>query len=125
VKIESRGDRVKCYLDGRLLQEATRGSFDRIYASAGRDERTGEYVVTVVNPFGDPLRATVAFDGATLPSGDVRLEILTGARPGDDNTLDDPHRVAPRFESARFGGGSELTRTYPSYSATVLRVSER
>jgi len=125
VRVELRGTTVKCYLDGRLVQEATRGSFDRIYASAGRDERAGDYVVTVVNPFGEPLRATVAFDGAALPAGEVRATILSGAHPGDENSLEAPHRVAPRVETARFDGGFELTRTYPPYSATVLRVSER
>jgi alpha-L-arabinofuranosidase len=125
VRIESRGDRVKCYLDGKLLQETTRGSFDRIYATAGRDERTGEWVVTVVNPFGQPLRATVSFDGAVLPAGEVRATLLTGARAGDENTLEQPHRVAPRSETDRFGGGAEHTRTYPPFSATVLRLPGR
>ena len=125
VRVELRGSSVKCYLDGKLLQEATRGAFDRVHASAGRDERTGEYVVTVVNPFAETLRATIDFGREALPAGALRSTILTGAEPGVENTREHPRAVAPRHESAEFPGGSEITRTFPAHSATVMRLRAR
>ena len=63
---------------------------------------------------------TLKFNGAGLGSGATAL-VLTSERPQDENSLDEPTKVAPvkqRLES----NGSVLQHTFPPNSVTVLRV---
>ena len=51
VKIEIRGNSVKGYLDGKLVQEVsdTRANVKSLCASASRDDKSGDIILKVVN----------------------------------------------------------------------------
>lgn len=123
IKVELRGLEVKCWLDGRLVHEIRRQRrvVDHLFASATRDDTTGDLILKVVNAAPVPLETTleIAGAGALAPQGQAIL--LTGASPKDENTLDQPHRVAPRTETVAVTG-PRWTRTFPPNSFTVLRL---
>jgi alpha-L-arabinofuranosidase len=87
---------------------------------AGRDERTGETVVKVVNASGTPLPTALDLRGV---SGAVRGKaiVLTGSGPLEENSFASPDKIAPREEpvSGRVG---EFRHTFPAHSVTVLRL---
>ena len=61
VKVSVRGAAVKCYLDGELVHDIknTLASTSGIYASATRDDASGEVIVKVVRP---GIRTTIKRD---------------------------------------------------------------
>lgn len=126
VRIELRGDSVRCYLDGQLVQEGTnpRRPMPAVFAVAGRDERAEELVLHVVNPFSQPVPATVRLQGAEQLAAEARLVVLSGPGADAENTRAAPETVAPAT-AHRPIPGPVFTHTFPAHSATVLRVPAR
>jgi alpha-L-arabinofuranosidase len=125
IKIERKAFTVSCYLDGRLLHEveAPGPKLQRLYASAARDEATGEIILKVVNPFGEPAAATVDLVGVQVLAPATMI-VLGGSGPADENSLDAPLRVAPVVEKRESASGS-FRHTFRPYSFTVLRQAAR
>ncbi len=124
IRIESRADGVKAYLDGKLVQESRRRPVSMLYAAAGRDERKHELVLQVVNPFGTPQTTRVTLDGARKVAGHADLTVLSDPDPSAENTLDQPDRLAPH-RSRIDGVSSDFTYTAPAYSLSTLRIPEK
>jgi alpha-L-arabinofuranosidase len=124
VRLEIRGNSAKGYLDGKLVQEVadTRANLKSLCASAARDDRPGDIVLKVVNAASAPVRAQIDLKGATALSGRGKAIVLTSASPLDENTLEEPTKVAPKTETVSFSGTS-LTRLFPGNSLTVIRVA--
>ena len=55
---------VKAFLDGKLIHEADRKPVATFYAAAGRDQRAGELVLQMVNPFAESMSVAVKLNGA-------------------------------------------------------------
>jgi alpha-L-arabinofuranosidase len=124
VRLEIRGNSAKGYLDGKLVQEVadTRANLKSLCASAARDDRPGDIVLKVVNAASAPVRAQIDLKGATALSGRGKAIVLTSASPLDENTLEEPTKVAPKTETVSFSGTS-LTRLFPGNSLTVILVA--
>ncbi len=122
IRVETKGQAVRCFLDGKLVQELTRATSAALYAAAGLDRRARELVVHVANPGGTPVEARLDIAGLK-PAGGGRAIVLTSASPQDGNTLDRPDKVAPRTEPLAVPGAT-LTRVFPAWSHTVLRIAE-
>lgn len=92
-----------------------------LFAVAGRDERAGELIVTVVNPFADARAADIELAGATGLAPEARATVLTSASADDENTFDAPRKVAPASETLKVSG-TTVHRTFPANSLTILRL---
>lgn len=123
VRIESRDAGVKAYLDGKLLQENTRKPVSMLYAVAGRDQRTHEIVLQIVNPFGTPQDTQINLAGAHV-ADHARVTILADNDPDAENTLENPDRIMPRTTDLR-GVSADFTYQAPAYSLTTMRIPER
>ncbi|MHB1035132.1 MAG: alpha-L-arabinofuranosidase C-terminal domain-containing protein [Pirellulales bacterium] len=124
VKIELRGNRMRCWLDGKLVHEATAPSMDRLFATAGRDDKTGEIVLKVINASAERVRAAIAIDGAGKVAADGQLTVLTSARLDDNNSFDQPTRVAPTSRPLS-GAGEKFSHEFPPHSLSILRLKRR
>jgi alpha-L-arabinofuranosidase len=124
IKIEIRGNTVKGYLDGKLIQEVadTRVNVKSLCASAARIDESGDIILKVVNTASDPVHTEIDLKGAGTLPGDGKAMVLTSASPLDENTLDEPAKVSPTTEMVKLAG-TTLTRTFPGNSLTVIRVS--
>jgi alpha-L-arabinofuranosidase len=96
-------------------------SLPAVFAVAGRDDRAGQWVLFLVNPYAEPRFATVEFRGAAGATTQAIATLLTSANADDANSFDEPRRVVPRDESFPVTGGS-FTRLLPANSLTVLRL---
>lgn len=114
VKIDYSPDRIKCYLDGKLIEDVACPSPKPLHVVASRVDKTGDIVLKVVNSSASPITAKLVGLPAAI-SGTTTT--LTSASPTDENSLDDPKKVSPK--SARFQG---VEHTFPAYSVTILRV---
>ncbi|HEY7476377.1 MAG TPA: alpha-L-arabinofuranosidase C-terminal domain-containing protein, partial [Vicinamibacterales bacterium] len=87
---------------------------------AGRDERTGDVVVKVVNTSDRPASMAIEISGATPPSqGEVT--VLTSANPTDENSFEEPGKIAPSTRPLS-GVGRTVTHAFPPYSLSILRL---
>ncbi|MGA7162079.1 MAG: alpha-L-arabinofuranosidase C-terminal domain-containing protein [Bacteroidota bacterium] len=124
VKIELRGNSAKGYLDGKIVQEVgdVRTSVKSLFASAARDDKSGDIIVKVVNASFDPLTTQIELKGAGAIGGKGKAIVLASGSPLDENTLDDPTKVVPKTELVHFSGNI-LTRSFPGNSLTVIRLA--
>ena len=124
IKIELTGSRIRCYLDGKLVNEAVAPppSFP-VFATASRDLATGDVILKAVNVSETPYPLQVTLQGAKGVAGTASALVLTGA-PGDVNTVETPTKVAPRTATLTGTGGTFL-HEFPAHSVTVLRFKAR
>lgn len=123
VRIELRGSSVKAYLDGKLTQQVSADNLKvkGITTSASKDEKTGDIIVKIVNVTAKGIKTDIQLKGATGLTGTGTATLLTSASATDENTLDNPTKVAPKTERLKFSG-TKITRLFPANSLTVLRI---
>jgi alpha-L-arabinofuranosidase len=127
IEVAVTGKRVKCSLDGKLIHDLDFDEETRVaslYATAARDNRTGDLIVKVVNANGDALETELTLTGASGLAGSGTAEVLTSENPTDENTIAEPKKVSPRTESIAFSG-TTIKRSFPGNSFTVLRLKRR
>jgi alpha-L-arabinofuranosidase len=121
VKVELSGTRMRCYLDGKLVHEETPPTIERFFALAGRSDDGHELTVKVINASAEPVGATVDLQNAASLARQAEQIVLTSARPGDNNSLENPMKVVPSSCVVALDG-PKFTREFPPYSFTLLRL---
>jgi alpha-L-arabinofuranosidase len=125
VKIELAGNRIRCYLDGKLIHDATSTPPAKFFATAGRDDAAGEIVLKAINTSAEPVAANLRTRGAPRIVPEATLTVLKSENLSDNNSLDRPDDVVP-VETRISTAGSEFAHEFPPYSLTVMRLkSER
>ena len=115
-------NRIRCYLDGKLIHDARRGSMDSMYAVASRVAEKRRR---------DPQdrqcrrrrRRTCGFRSPGL-TGKVKsgtVTVLASADPMDENSLDNPNKVVPK-ESPLADAGANFVHSFPGNSVSVIRL---
>lgn len=94
----------------------------RFFACAGRDVKTGELVVKVVNATAEPVKTVLSVNGGgpLQPDGSA---VVLAAGLDDENSLECPEKIVPK-EAAVSGVSSRFTYSFGPYSVTVLRLKE-
>ncbi len=116
----NRGDRLlPLKLGGTLPNDKGK---PRFYATAARDEASGEVILKVVNATSAAVETTIQLDGMKRTSGEATLTLLRGGL-ADENSLTNPRKVAPTTTSLEIAGPFE--HRFEPYSLTVLRVPLR
>ena len=124
LKIDVRGRTIRGYLDGALVQERTLPRVDRVLAVAGRDEKSGDIIVKVVNAAGEPQAMTLRLNGVATFGGRATATVLTSDDPLDENTFEQPTKIVPRVTPLRVSDAT-LAHTFPAHSLTIFRISTR
>jgi alpha-L-arabinofuranosidase len=119
LRVEVKGDLIKCFLDDQLVQEVGYPSIKALYASAvkARDE----VVLKLVNASFEPQPAVIQLNGVSKVKGAARAIVLTSEKSTDENSLAQPNKVAPVSSTVKFTGNT-LNHTFPPNSVTVLRL---
>ncbi|HEX8465816.1 MAG TPA: alpha-L-arabinofuranosidase C-terminal domain-containing protein [Abditibacterium sp.] len=121
IRIELKGTTVNCYLDNQLVQSATRVNTQALYAVAGRDNKSGETILKVVNAAETPIEAAIDLRGARGVAAGGRALVLAGNSPDAENSFAAPAQVAPREE--KLGAApATFSRVFPARSVTILRL---
>jgi alpha-L-arabinofuranosidase len=124
IKVQLSGRRIRAYLDGELVHDATAPETVRLLANAGRDDARGELVVKVINPTPEATRATLKIDGVNRIGAQAEAITLSSSSPSDNNSMESPTKVVPasgRVDNA----ATEFTHDFPPYSFTLLRLKSR
>ena len=120
IRIEVRDRTVRGYLDGQLVQEQTLPRIDKVLAIGGRDAKTGDIIVKVVNSAPEPAAMTIRLMD-DLPVGAGTVTVLTSPGPLDENTFEAPTKVVPR-RAAVAARSAVVPYTFEPYSLTILRL---
>jgi alpha-L-arabinofuranosidase len=123
VKIVLRGGKMDCYLDGKLVQSAEilHHRVPAVFASATRDDKTGEVILKLVNPGDKASPVTIDLQGASKIQPRGQQIILAGQGPADENTIGQPPAIAP-IQQPLSGVKPQFRYTLQPYSFTVLRL---
>ena len=124
IRIELKGANIKCYLDDKLVHDINYPSVKRFFASATTEQSSGDIIVKVVNGAPEARPAEIALNGAVKIEGPAKAYVLTSAKGEDENTLEEPTKVAPRTESFNLDG-NKLQHQFPGNSLTVMRIKTR
>jgi alpha-L-arabinofuranosidase len=125
LRVELSGPRVRCYLDGALVHdlEIPPPNLPRLFATASRDNASGEVILKVVNPTARETDVDLALDGVSDVAATAREIVLRG-EPDDVNSLSEPNKIAPVTRSIEIPRRA-FRHTFAPYSLTILRFSAR
>ncbi len=123
VKLELKGPRLNCYLDGKLVQSAViplprNGGF---FASAVRDDQAGAVIVKLVNATAQSRAVALNLVGVKSVKPGAEAILLTGRQLSDVNDFDAPERVSPHPLPVQITT-PKFNQTVPPNSFLVLRV---
>lgn len=123
VKIELKGAKMNCYLDGKLVQSAEiplprNGG---LFASAVRDDKAGMVIVKLVNASASERAVAVTLDGVKAVKPGASGVLLASEKLTDVNDFATPNRIAPRGLAVDVKG-PKFNQTVPANSFVVLRV---
>jgi alpha-L-arabinofuranosidase len=121
IKIELSGNRIRCYLDGKLTNEGSAEAARSFFASAGREDATGDLVIKAINLAAEPAVGTLKLEGVTPLASPATVTMLKSDALTDNNSLDEPTRVAPAVSQLE-GAGKQFTHEFAPYSLTILRL---
>ncbi len=126
IKIVLHGYVIKCYLDGKLIEEVRDKSpaSARFTAIAGLSAGHKTVIVKVVNGTTAPVAAELNLTGVAALAGTGESEILTADHLGAKNSLSDPLHVSPQVGKFQVTG-PQFKFTFPARSFTILRLKTR
>ena len=119
IRIEQTADRIRGYLDGKLVEEVRIQPVPDFTAVAGVDEKANEVVVRIVNGASASRRVNLNLNGIKANTS-ARATVLKGSTPDDENSFAEPNKVSPM--TSRLTVGPKSTYTAPPYSLTILRI---
>lgn len=132
IRIEVRGPKVSCYLDGKLLTTFEEKGVTRFQAVGGKSKEG--YTLKAVNGSEAEQTAELELAGVSGNSKDpisAEAITLTGDALSAENSLDNPKRVAPVTTKvalpvvSRASGKVTLRYTFPPRSLTILRLPKQ
>jgi len=124
IRIELKGNNIKCYLDGKLMHDVTPPVPRSLYASASRVSSSGEVVLKVVNTSRAETPTDIKLNGVTALHGPAKAIVLTSQDPADENSLAEPTKVAPVMKTIDVSGPA-FRHALPGNSVTVIRLPTR
>ena len=122
VRVEVQGDRIRCFLDDRLINQAVYApiTVSTLHAVAGRVKATGEVILKVVNVSAQPQETIIQLRGVKAVAPQAAAVVLTSADPSNENSLEQPAKVAPVTGTVK--AAPNFRHTFPANSLTVLRL---
>jgi alpha-L-arabinofuranosidase len=123
VRVVTRGRNVKAYLDNTLVLDETLPQPERVLGISGRDDKTGEIILKLLNTGDAPVEIGVVLRGATL-SGRGTLAELASDDASAENSFASPSRIAPKVSriTTRRNG---LTPVLPAHSLSIFRLGTK
>ncbi|HEY4759924.1 MAG TPA: alpha-L-arabinofuranosidase C-terminal domain-containing protein [Thermoguttaceae bacterium] len=121
IRIELKGQNIRCYLDGKLIQDINPPILNSLYSVAGLTKNGNETILKVVNVSYDELETTIHLIGVNKIEPTATAIVLASANPTDENTLENPTKVVPVTQSIT-DAGKDFKHKFPANSVTILRL---
>jgi alpha-L-arabinofuranosidase len=121
IRLEVGYDKVDCFLDGKLLMSYEEPT--KFFAISGRDNKTGDIIIKVVNASDQPHNTAISVDGAQL-SAEAEWITLAADSPEAENSFTAPEKYIP-VKSVLRVTGHEHTMEFKPWSISVLRFRDK
>jgi alpha-L-arabinofuranosidase len=121
IKVELKGDQVKCWLDGKLMHDVRRAPVKSMYGVAGL--KGSDVILKVVNAAGQAQETQIDLAGAASLEPTAQALVMTAESEQDENSFDQPEKVAPKAMAVS-GVESSFKFTFPARSVTVLTLKQ-
>ena len=95
-----------------------------LYYSATRDAKSGVIYLKIVNVDGKTQRINVQINGATKINSKGEAVVLSATSPSDTNLITERDKLVPHTEKVD-GLSADVTREFPPYSVTVLKLKTK
>jgi alpha-L-arabinofuranosidase len=125
IKIDVRGGRIMCYLDGVLIHnvaDACTAGPARLAASCVKDTATGDVILKLVNVTDESVRNQIRLPGIGQLNPAARSVVLSGDLAAV-NSFANPLGIVPQTGSVVVG--DSFSYTAPPHSLTVIRMKTR
>ena len=123
IRLEVGLDKVDCYLDDQLLMTYTEPN--KLLALAGRDAKSGDLIVKVVNVSEEAYATDIKLDGNMHVSSTGTAYVLSSPSLQVENSFTEPRKYTPVTSSIKNIDSKTIQYTFPKYSVTVLRVKTK
>jgi alpha-N-arabinofuranosidase len=120
VRLEVQDRSIRCFLDGALISEVTLPRVETILAIAGAQPESGDVILKILNTTPETVETSVRLDGATHVAPEAQLTVLTSKNAGDENSFEEPTKIAPVSRSIPTGNPS--TVSLAPFSLNILRL---
>jgi len=120
IKIEVNRERIKCYLDGKLIHDNTYPVMKALYASS-TITKSDEVILKVVNVSYEAHEAEITLPKQSQGKKEAFVSVLTSANPTDENSFDEPTKVSPKNTTIKLDG-NVVKHVFPPNSLTVFRI---
>ena len=121
IRVELNGRKIKCYLDGQLIHDVPYQPMRALHASATQVTGQGEVILKVVNASDRDQDTQINLRGVKQVGPKAQAIVLTSAHATDENTLEEPTKVAPVSKTID-NAGTSFRHTFPGNSLTVIRL---
>jgi alpha-L-arabinofuranosidase len=121
VRVEVGGQNVRCYLDGKLIHDLKYPTAQPLNVVAGFNKTGDEVILKVVNPMSSDQETEIHLAGAEEVQPEASAIVLAAEKPTDENTLENPTKVAPVTRSLN-SAGKDFKHTFPGNSVSILRL---
>lgn len=123
LRVECHGDRIRTFIDGKLVHDEDDQGPPTFAAAAG-SSRQGDVVLFAVNGSDEARRMAIDLQGGGALQPTATATVLTSGSMLDENGLDAPLRVAPQQVPVE-GIAPRFEFTFAPRSLTVLRLPRR
>ena len=124
IRVELKGSNIKCYLDNALIHDVSAPKIKSVYASASRENASGDVILKVVNTAEGAQSAQITLNGAAKLRAPAKAIVLTSESSTDENTLENPKKVFPVSKTFEVSG-STVNCVLPGNSVSVIRVNTK
>ncbi len=124
IKIKLSETRIRCYLDGRLIQEIERPSVSSpdLAASCVRDSVSGDTILKIVSKADEPIPTRIDLSKVGPFASTAAYTILTGD-PDAENRFGKAPELLPKTTSVKVS--DVLDMQIPAHSFTVIRLQSK
>jgi len=126
VRIEVKGRAIKCFLDDKLITEATEqpmAPVAALYATASRMTADGAVIVKVVNAAAVAQQLEVNLQGVMAVDKNATAEVIAG-QPSDVNSVSEPEKVTPQHVVIA-NAAPKYVQEFPPFSVSVLKFQAK
>ncbi len=121
LKLQIEGTRIRCYMDGKLIENVNETPAVRFTAVAGKTD-DHMIIVKVINGTNKDEPTAIKLDGNIDPTGEAIT--MQSGNDADENTFDAPMKIAPKTTTVDNVSGN-FKYTFPARSLTVLRLKQK
>jgi alpha-L-arabinofuranosidase len=120
LRVELKGQNIKCHLDGKLVHDVSYPRLKPLYASATLTQAAKTVILKAVNVSKGELTARINLGSAARLDSSAEVILLSSASPQDENSLEQPAKVAPVTRKVDVANGSARL-ALPGNSVAVCR----